>query len=298
MERARARAVAAHGDPAPARARAAARRRASSGCGVRVSYVKVAEFQRRGALHFHCVLRLDGVSEDGELEAPRREFTARAADRRGDSRPCGTCRCSPPRPTSRGRLPGSRRAGARDPLGRAGRGARARHRAAPRRRRARATSPSTRPSAPRRSAGCMYRLEAGDLERLKVRPHVRRLVECAWRLGGDRAPARAAAAALGAPARLPRALLHQEPPLLDDVHGAAPGAPRARSCGAHGERRDRGRRESRRVATTAGSGYRTLGDAWLAESGASARSRQRRVAREELRTGHRVGGESRHEGRR
>src|SRR3954452_22388016 len=37
---------------------------------VRVSYVKVAEFQRRGALHFHCVLRLDGVSEDGEPQTP------------------------------------------------------------------------------------------------------------------------------------------------------------------------------------------------------------------------------------
>jgi hypothetical protein len=37
---------------------------------VRVSYLNVAEFQRCGALHFHCVLRLDGVSEDGELEAP------------------------------------------------------------------------------------------------------------------------------------------------------------------------------------------------------------------------------------
>src|SRR3954451_15529002 len=37
---------------------------------MRVSYVKVAEFQRRGALHFHCVLRLDGVSQDGQLQAP------------------------------------------------------------------------------------------------------------------------------------------------------------------------------------------------------------------------------------
>jgi len=27
---------------------------------VRLSYVKVAEYQRRGAVHFHAVLRLDG----------------------------------------------------------------------------------------------------------------------------------------------------------------------------------------------------------------------------------------------
>src|SRR3954468_25079267 len=44
---------------------------------VRASYVKVAEFQRRGALHFHCVLRLDGRSDTGELEAPAGEFGTR-----------------------------------------------------------------------------------------------------------------------------------------------------------------------------------------------------------------------------
>ena len=95
---------------------------------MRVSYVKVAEFQRRGALHFHCVLRLDGVDEDGELEPPAPRARRRAADRR---RARG-------RPARVGALPRSRRraagcpararAGARDPLGRAGRGARARHR--------------------------------------------------------------------------------------------------------------------------------------------------------------------------
>jgi hypothetical protein len=41
---------------------------------VRVSYVKVAEFQRRGALHFHCVLRLDGQNDDGEVEAPAARY--------------------------------------------------------------------------------------------------------------------------------------------------------------------------------------------------------------------------------
>src|SRR4051794_41888269 len=44
---------------------------------VRVSYVKGAQFQRRGALHFHCVLRLDGRSETGELEVPADEFGTR-----------------------------------------------------------------------------------------------------------------------------------------------------------------------------------------------------------------------------
>ena len=137
-----------HGDPAPARARAPARRQAEASSRVRVSYVKVAEFQRRGALHFHCVLRLDGIDEDGELEAPPAQVhgaqllidaaTGAAAARVG------------PLPAPRATTPDRRR---RDPLGRAGRGARSSTRAAPKRRRARATSPSTRPSPPRRSAG-------------------------------------------------------------------------------------------------------------------------------------------------
>ena len=39
---------------------------------VRVSYVKVAEFQRRGALHFHCVLRLDGSTTTARSRRRRR----------------------------------------------------------------------------------------------------------------------------------------------------------------------------------------------------------------------------------
>ncbi len=45
---------------------------------VRVSYVKVAEYQQRGALHFHCVVRLDHgqVGDDRErVEPPAGEFT-------------------------------------------------------------------------------------------------------------------------------------------------------------------------------------------------------------------------------
>ena len=43
----------------------------------RLSYVKVAEYQRRGALHFHAVFRLDGrVAEAGEYTRPGPMFTA------------------------------------------------------------------------------------------------------------------------------------------------------------------------------------------------------------------------------
>lgn len=44
---------------------------------VRLSYVKVAEYQRRGALHFHAVVRLDGVCGDASYVFPPPEgFTA------------------------------------------------------------------------------------------------------------------------------------------------------------------------------------------------------------------------------
>jgi hypothetical protein len=46
---------------------------------VRISYAKVAEFQRRGAIHFHAVLRLDAATEcrcPGCLAPPPEGFTA------------------------------------------------------------------------------------------------------------------------------------------------------------------------------------------------------------------------------
>ena len=46
---------------------------------VRVSYAKVAEFQRRGAVHFHAVIRLDAATEcrcPGCLASPPEPFTA------------------------------------------------------------------------------------------------------------------------------------------------------------------------------------------------------------------------------
>jgi hypothetical protein len=119
------------------------------------------------------------------------------------------------------------------------------------------------------------------------------------------APAQAAAAALGAPARLPRHCFtksrrysttftalrrarHEH--VLRRVHGGEPRDPWGRpvSDGAcHEDRRWR----------CDGIGYRTLGDVWLAESGRKRAREERRIAREELRAGHPVG-VVRHEGRR
>jgi hypothetical protein len=51
---------------------------------VRVSYAKVAEFQRRGAIHFHAVIRLDAATEcrcPGCLAPPPEPFTAGLLER-------------------------------------------------------------------------------------------------------------------------------------------------------------------------------------------------------------------------
>jgi hypothetical protein len=37
---------------------------------VRISYVKVAEFQRRGQVHYHAIIRLDGLDQAGEAVTP------------------------------------------------------------------------------------------------------------------------------------------------------------------------------------------------------------------------------------
>ncbi len=42
---------------------------------VRVSYVKVAEFQRRGQVHHHAIIRLDGLDATGEVTMPPEALT-------------------------------------------------------------------------------------------------------------------------------------------------------------------------------------------------------------------------------
>ena len=128
--------------------------------------------------------------------------------------------------------------------------------------------------------GLMYRLDAADIQRLKVRPHVRRYVECAWRLGGYRHLQ---------PLRL-RRWAHQL-----GFRGHCFTKSRRYSTTFTALRQARHEHQLKRAGelhatarsgagTTSGSGYRTLGDAWLAESGRKRALEQRRVAREELRT--------------
>jgi hypothetical protein len=141
----------------------------------------------------------------------------------------------------------------------------------------------------------MYRLEAADLGRLRVRPHVRRYVETAWRLGGARhlhgLRLRRWAHQLGF-----RGHCFTKSRRYSTTFVALRRARHEHQLRRHGELRDRSWEIARWQYS--GSGYRTLGDAWLAESGRKRALEERRIAREEFCFGHPVGGESQDEGRR
>src|SRR4051812_8630513 len=263
---------------------------------VRVSYVKVAEFQRRGALHFHCVLRLDGRSETGELEAPAAAFGMRLLIDAATAAAQHVSVHSPTPDDRDGRLPGFGPGQAREIRW----GAQIEVREL-----------DTRDSAVEAAScagyiakyatksteavgGLMYRLEASDLGRLRVRPHIRRYVEAAWRLGGQRhlhgLRLRRWAHQLGF-----RGHCFTKSRRYSTTFTALRHARHEHQLRRHGELRDRSCEIARWQYS--GSGYRTLGDGWLAESGRKRALQERRIAREELRAGHPVGGDSR-EGRR
>src|SRR3954452_16390704 len=261
---------------------------------VRVSYVKVAEFQRRGALHFHCVLRLDGRSETGELEAPAAAFGMRLLIDAAISAARHVSVRSPAPEDRDGRLPGFAAGQAREirwgaqievrELDTYGSDA-----ASCAGYIAKYATKSTEAV-----GGLMYRLDAGDLQRLKVRPHVRRLVECAWRLGGHRHLHELRLRRWGHQLGF-RGHCSTKSRRYSTTFTRLRQARHEHVLQRNGERLDC---EQLRSWAYSGSGYKTFGDAWLAESGRKRAFEQRRIAREELRTGHPVGGESRIEGRR
>ena len=232
---------------------------------VRVSYVKVAEFQRRGALHFHCVLRLDAVNEAGEIEAPAARYgtqllvdAATAAARHVS--------VQPPAPGGELATAPEIRWGAQIEVRELDRGAEAASCAGYI---AKYATKSTEAV-----GGLMYRLEAGDVQRLKVRPHIRRLVETAWRLGGQRhlrdLRLRRWAHQLGF-----RGHCFTKSRRYSTTFTAL------RQARHEHQLRRAGELHARRIGRWrySGSGYRTFGDAWLAESGRKRALEMRRVAR-------------------
>jgi hypothetical protein len=240
---------------------------------LRVSYVKVAEFQRRGALHFHCVLRLDGVGEDGEPLAPAvvdgcrllidavtaavRHVSVVSPASDGDDRQARVIRWGGQVEVRELDTRGAEAASCAGYI-------------------AKYATKSTEAV-----GGLVYPLEAGDIGGLKVRPHVRRFVETAWHLGREQHLE---------PLRL-RRWAHQlgfrghcftKSRRYSTTFTALRRARQEHVLRRNGEQRE-GLCDVRRWRYS-GSGYRTLGDSWLAESGRRRAVEERRVARLELRT--------------
>ena len=126
-------------------------------------------------------LRLDGAQpRTASCRGAAGEFDARAADRRGARGRASTSRCSPRARRAAAGCPASRRAAREIRWGAQVEVRELDTRRSPRRRRrARATSPSTRPSRTEAVGGLMYRLERRRPRALKVRPHVRRAASSA-----------------------------------------------------------------------------------------------------------------------
>jgi hypothetical protein len=138
---------------------------------VRVSYVKVAEFQRRGVVHFHTLWRLDGVGD--ELAPPPAAFDAQQlADAITAALPKATVPAEDPdaQPYGWGRQPEIR------PLDL---GADPREAARVAGYIAKYATKSTEDA-----GGVGHRIEtAHELRDLPCREHARRLITCAWQLG-------------------------------------------------------------------------------------------------------------------
>jgi hypothetical protein len=220
----------------------------------RVSYAKVVEYQRRGVVHVHAVIRLDGGEGvgAGALVRAVRKAAARVAvplavERDGQAM---RARWGPqvdvrPIAAERG-LPAGAVA-------------------------AYVAKYATK-SADR--LGVLdHRLDVEDLPYLPLRPHLRKLVDTAWTLGGRPELAhlrlRAWAHTLG---------YRGHWLTKSRAYSTTFGALRAARAEWHGDHDDGPRRKNWRYA---GRGYTTRGDAWLAEKAARDHAEARHIARAE-----------------
>jgi hypothetical protein len=266
---------------------------------IRMSYVKVAEYQRRGVVHYHAVIRLDAARPAGQIEPPPTEFTAdllAQAIRAAVEHASAPVPCDPEdlRPDAE-HVRWGRQLDVRD-LGRSAAEA--------------ATCAAYIAKYATKSTeavgGLTHRLAAADLHRLRVRPHVERMVRCAWELATE-PHLRELRLRRWAHALAFRGHCFTKSRRYSTTFGTLRRARHEHVLArlGDGRRRDPWGRpwrdgqtvEHKRYAFI-GTGYRTLGDAWLAESAAARAREQRRIAREELRTGPRgrmEGRESVHE---
>jgi hypothetical protein len=252
---------------------------------VRVSYAKVAEYQRRGVVHFHLVIRLDAAKprdRAGVVEPPPPEFDT---DLLAAAVRAAVEHARVPLPHEAARAVEHVRWGAQMEIRDLGRSAQ--ERAACASYIAKYATKSTEAV-----GGITHRLIASDLDRLQVRPHIERLIRCAWDLATEpqfrHLPLRRWAHALAF-----RGHCFTKSRRYSTTFGALRRARHehalARAYG--GQRRDPwgrpwrdGQTVEHKVYRFTGSGYRTLGDAWLAESAAARARERRRVGREEVRT--------------
>jgi hypothetical protein len=241
---------------------------------VRVSYVKVAEFQRRGVVHFHVLWRLDGVDEDGQLVAPPAEFDAQLlADAITAALPKSTVPAEDERKDPYGwgtqhevrvlDLEGDPREVARVA------GYIAKY-----------TTKSTKDA-----GGIGYRIEsATELGHLGCREHARRLITSAWHAGEreeiDTKRVRRWAHQFGygghwftKSRRFSTTFKALREARAEHAAGRAPGASEASAKSDHNLIRDG-------AWAYAGGGYRKAGDALLADSSHARARENRRLARE------------------
>ena len=241
---------------------------------VRLSYVKVAEYQRRGALHFHVVVRLDGAGEG--VEPPPASFTAEPLERAVRA---AVDAVRVPSPEGEGNGPA-------EPLA-WGHQLEVRRLEGEERAKVAAYVAKYATKSTEAVGGLVHRLKAGDLAGLGVSAHVRAYVEAAWRLGGhehlEHLRLRRWAHALAfrghcftKSRRYSTTFTALRRARADYAAGRAPdtGTPKV----------DHNVAERWPEWRMVGMGYLNEGDAWLAVSAAARARDQRRIAREELMT--------------
>jgi hypothetical protein len=198
---------------------------------VRISYAKVAEFQRRGAIHFHAVIRLDAATEcrcPGCLAPPPEGLTAALLEEAlRQAVPVVRVPCPPLDDGGPGRFA---RWGEQLDVRNITRDDQAGELSAEQV--AGYIAKYATKATESFGSGLDRRLTApDDLEHLDGLPaHVAELVRAAWELGGRPRPGQPTAAGLGAHARVRRSLVDQEPPLLHHLHRPAPGPGRLRQA--------------------------------------------------------------------
>jgi hypothetical protein len=259
---------------------------------VRISYAKVAEFQRRGAIHFHAVIRLDAATEcrcPGCLAPPPEPFTAALLE---DALRQAVPLVRVPCPPVAGGLARFARWGEQLDVRNITRADQAGELSAEQV--AGYVAKYATKATESFGAGLDRRISADDLERLDQLPaHIGELVRACWALGGrpelDRLRLRAWAHMLGfgghwstksrrysttfGVLRRARVAFAKRRRARDGVPLDAWGRPE----------------DDQAVIVVAtwvyvGAGYETEGERWLALSAAARARERRRVAREELTT--------------